>query len=362
MGVSISLDYSMVGQQGRARQEEKAMRGEVLKPRLGTAIAWVTAVGLLPGAASPVAPPVVITEWKVPWAQSRPRDPYVDPQGRVWFVGQAGNYLAYLEPTKGEFKRYEIDPGTHPHNLIVDPKGVVWYAGNANGTIGRLEPASGKITRYPMPDKAAGDPHTLVFDRNGDIWFTVQRGNFVGKLTAATGAIRLIRVPTANALPYGIAVDGKNHPWFVEFGSNKLGTVDPATFKLTEYTLPNGAARPRRIAITSDGRIWYGDYMRGMLGRFDPASGAFAEWPVPNGSSALPYAMAVDDRDRLWVVETGPQPNRLVGFDPASQKFFSETPIAESGGVTVRHMVYHAGTKALWFGTDANTIGRAQLP
>src|ERR1041385_7786772 len=59
--------------------------------------------------------------------------------------------------------------------------------------------------------------------------------------------------------------------------------------------------------------------------------------------SALPYAMAVDDRDRLWVVETGPQPNRLVGFDPASQKFFSQTPIAESGGVTVRHMVYHAG-------------------
>ena len=66
--------------------------------------------------------------------------------------------------------------------------------------------------------------------------------------------------------------------------------------------------------------------------------------------------------DRVWFVETGPQPNRLVGFDPKTEKFFGETPIAESGGLTVRHMVYHPGTKALWFGTDANTIGRALVP
>jgi virginiamycin B lyase len=83
---------------------------------------------------------------------------------------------------------------------------------------------------------------------------------------------------------------------------------------------------------------------------------------LPEGGSALPYAMTADDQNRVWVVETGPQPNRLVGFDPASQKFFSVTPIAESGGLTVRHMIYHAGTKAIWFGTDANTIGRARLP
>jgi virginiamycin B lyase len=323
---------------------------------------WIFSGVALAGVAAAVAPPVVITEWKVPWAQTRPRDPYLDPQGRVWFVGQAGNYLAYLEPSSGRFKRYEIDPATHPHNLIIDRKGVVWYAGNANGMIGRLDPASGKITRYPMPDKAAGDPHTLVFDRNGDIWFTVQRGNFVGKLTVATGAVRLIRVPTENALPYGIGVDRDNRPWFVEFGSNKLGTVDPLTFTLNEYILPNDRARPRRIAITSDGRVWYDDYVRGMLGRFDPPTGSFDEWALPGGGSSLPYAMTVDDRNRLWVVETGPQPNRLVGFDPGSQKFFSETPITESGGVTVRNMVYHAGSKAIWFGTDANTIGRAQLP
>ena len=98
------------------------------KRPLARGAVWAVAGVVLAGAA-PSSTPVVITEWKVPWAQTRPRDPYVDPQGRVWFVGQAGNYIAYLEPSSGQFKRYEVDPGTHPHDLIVDPKGLVWYPG-----------------------------------------------------------------------------------------------------------------------------------------------------------------------------------------------------------------------------------------
>src|SRR5262245_53196841 len=110
-----------------------------------------------------------VSEWKVPWPGTRPRDPAVAPDGRVWFVGQAGNYIAVLDPRSGEFKRFEIDPGTHPHNLIVAPDGGVWYAGNQNGLIGRLDPATGQIKRFPMPEKNLTDPHTQVFDSKGKI-------------------------------------------------------------------------------------------------------------------------------------------------------------------------------------------------
>ncbi len=306
--------------------------------------------------------PVEITEWKVPWERSRPRDPYVAPNGQVWFVGQAGNYIASLNPATGQFKRYEIEAGTHPHNLIVDARGMVWYAGNRNAHIGRLDPASGTVTKYPMPNPAARDPHTLVFDRNGDIWFTAQQSNFVGKLTTSSGSVRLLEVPTADARPYGIALDSKGRVWFNEFGVPKIATIDPSTFAIKEYPLPHERARGRRIAITSDDVIWYVDYVRGQLGRLDPSSGAITEVALPSGNGSLPYAMTVDDQDRLWLVETGPQPNRLVGYDPKTKAFFSETPIAESGGGTVRHMVFHRPTRTIWFGTDANTIGRAMVP
>ena len=305
--------------------------------------------------------PVEITEWPVPWPNSRPRDPFVDAQGRVWFVGQAGNYIAYLEPGPGTFKRFEITPGTHPHNLIVDDRGTVWYAGNRNARIGALDPASGRITEYPMPDSAARDPHTLIHDGRGHIWFTVQGGGYVGRLTTANGAIRLVKIPTPRARPYGIVLDARGRPWFNEFGTNKIGTIDPTTFELREYPLPDARAYSRRLAMTSDGAVWYGDYGRGLISRLDTATGRVEEIPAPSGARSLPYAFTVDDRDRLWFVETGVQPNRLVGFDTKRKSVFSETPIA-SGGGTVRHMVFHRPARELWFGTDAGTIGRARVP
>ncbi|MGH7700916.1 MAG: virginiamycin B lyase family protein [Gemmatimonadales bacterium] len=306
-------------------------------------------------------PPVDIKEWPVPWERTRPRDPYVAPDGRIWFVGQTGDYLAYLVPASGEFKRYELDRGTGPHNLIVDRQGMVWYAGNRAAHIGKLDPRDGTITKYPMPDPAARDPHTLVFDSQGDIWFTMQGANRVGKLTVATGAVRIIQVPTPRARPYGIEVDSNDRPWIVLVGTNKIATVDPATMQLREIELPRAGTRPRRVAITSDDNIWYVDYAEGYVGRYDPASGKVDEWRAPSAAQSRPYAMASDDRDRIWFVETGPEPNTLVGFDPKTAQFFSETAVP-SGAGTVRHMVFHAPSRAIWFGTDANSIGRALVP
>ena len=139
-----------------------------------SAILWSVALTAPAGlqAQPAVTPPasVPVEEWTVPWEKSRPRDPAVDPQGRIFFVGQVGNYLARLDPRTGEFEKFTIDAGTMPHNVIVDRKGFAWYSGNMNGMIGRLDPVTGAITRYPMPDAAAKDPHTLVFDLVGDIY------------------------------------------------------------------------------------------------------------------------------------------------------------------------------------------------
>jgi len=302
-----------------------------------------------------------IREWPVPWAQTFTRDPDVAPDGRVWICGMNGNYLAVMDTASGEFRRYDLPEPANPHNLIVDDRGAVWYSGNRGAHIGRLDPATGAVTQYPMPDPAARDPHTLAWDPAGDIWFTVQGGNFVGKLTVATGAVRLIAVPAPNARPYGIIVAPDGRPWIALFGTNKLATVDPATFALHEVELPRADARSRRLGLTTDGRVWYGDWAAGYLGVYDPEAGTFDEWRMPAGERSRPYALAIDARDRIWMVETGVQPNRLVGFDPARREFFAATDIP-SGAGTVRHMVFAARQNAIWFGTDANTLGRARLP
>ncbi|MEO8576984.1 MAG: lyase [Gemmatimonadales bacterium] len=311
---------------------------------------------------SSIVAPVQITEWIVPWEKTRPRDPFVDGSGKVWFVGQAGNYVAWLNPSNGEFKRFEIGDNTHPHNLIVAKSGAIWYSGNTNGRLLKMDPATGKTTTYMMPDAAVKDPHTIVEDRKGNLWFTAQFTNYVGHVDTKAGQVHLIPSPTRGSRPYGIVMDRQDRPWFVEFGSNKVAMIDASSMKIVEYTLPNERTRPRRIATTSDGAIWYGDYTRGMLGRFDPNTKAIREWPLPSAAMSLPYAMTSDDKDRLWLVETGVQPNRLVGFDPKTESWFSITTVSKSGGLTIRHMIFHKPTRTIWFGTDANTIGRAAVP
>jgi virginiamycin B lyase len=302
---------------------------------------------------------VALQEWPVPWPDTRPRDPYVDPQGRVWFVGQEGNYIAYLLPKSGEFKRFTIEDGTNPHNLIVDPQGIVWYTGNRNGRIGRLDPANGAIKTFMIPEPDARDPHTLILDKAGNFWFTVQGGGYVGRLQPKSGKIDLIKA-TPRSRPYGIALDSKGRPWVNLFGTDKIAMIDPATLKLQEIALPRASARGRRIAITRDDAVWYVDYADGQLGRYDPASGKFQEWELPGGKASRPYAMTVDDQDRIWLVETGSQPNMFIGFDTKTKSFFSKSSI-DSGGGAVRHMYFHAPTREIWFGTDAGTIGRAKL-
>lgn len=305
--------------------------------------------------------PVPANEWEVPWgAEGRPRDPYVAPDGSVFFAGQAGNYIARLDPRTGTFTRFEIDSGTYPHNLIIDPQGQVWYAGNRTGMIGKLDPATRTITRYPMPDPSVRDPHTLIFDAQGNIWFTAQLSNAVGHLNTKTGKIRLVRTGDGTR-PYGIVIDSKGMVWFDLFGTNQIGTIDPATMQLKVFTLPNERARPRRIALTSDGVIWYGDYSRGYLGRLDPKTGRVEEFAMPGGAASLPYGMASDDKDHIWVTENGTNGSRLVGFDPTTKRFFSVTAVGRAENNTIRHMYFDEKSGLLWFGTDQGTVGRAEV-
>ena len=309
-----------------------------------------------------------IAEWDVPWERSGPRDPYVAPDGKVWFVGQRSHYVAWLDRETGEFRQFPLEDGTGPHNLVVAEDGTVFYAGNRDRHIGSVNPESGEVVRFEMPDEAARDPHTLVFGDEGEIWFTVQQGNFVGRFLPETGEVTLVKTPdvvvrgrNASSRPYGIKMDSRGHPWIVLFNTNKIATVDPESMRLKTFDLPDEGSRPRRLVIDAEDRIWYVDYALGRLGRLDPVTGDVQEWDNPSGPQGRPYGMAIDDSDRIWFVESGMQPNRFVGFDSDTEEFFSVTEIG-SGGGSVRNMFYEEATNSIWFGTDANTVGQAKLP
>lgn len=304
---------------------------------------------------------LTINEWRVPW-DGRPRDPYVAPNGTIYFVGQQTHYVGHFNPETEEFSRFDLEDGAGPHTVVVDENGTPWYTGNLANHIGKVNPETGEITKYMMPDDmSARDPHTLAFNEDGNLWFSSQGANSVGFFNTDTGEAQVIPVPTQRARPYGVVMaKDMEQPWFALFGTNKLATVDPETMDLTEIELPSEDTRPRRLAITSDGRVWYGDYARGYVGMYDPSDESHQEWVMPQGRNARPYAVTVDDKDRFWLVTSGTSPNEFVGFDTKSEEFIISKEI-ESGGGTVRHMVFHKPTNSIWFGTDTNYLGQAKI-
>lgn len=339
-----------------------------MRPTHALPLALLLAPGALAAQAKQSAPAaaarIAAREWQVPFgADTRPRDPYADAEGRVWFVGQVGNYVASLDSRTGAFKRYDITPGTHPHDLVVE-KGMVWFTGNRNGRIVRLDPSTGKLTTFMIPDSSVRDPHTMIFDpKTGVAWFSAQDAGAVGRFDPATGAFRLWKTG-AGTRPYGIVVDSKGQPWFDLFGTNRIGTIDLRTMALRTYELPDAKAHPRRIAITSRDQLYWGDYTRGYLGHLDPATGRMEEWRLPAGPASLPYGMTSDDRDMIWVAQAGRDgaPATLVSFDPATSRFVEEVPVGEPGPNTIRHMTFDRARRQIWFGTDQGTIGRIPVP
>lgn len=307
--------------------------------------------------AATALPAAEIREWTVPWPDTRPRDPSVGRDGRIWFVGQTGNYLAVFDPAKASFQRFDLPEGTAPHTVVVAPDGSPWVAGNGNGTLLRYD-AAGKLLethRVPTDAVARPDPHTLAMDGRGGFWFTMQQGNAIGHFAFAGGEIRIAAVPTAQARPYGIVATPDGGAWAVLFGVGKLARVDRADMRLREIDLPRTLARPRRLSLDDDGRVWYVDFAQGYLGAHAPADGSTREWKAPSTMSG-PYAMARVAPGRHCFFETMPQPNLLQCFDAGGERFDAPLPVP-GGGRAVRHAEFDPTRNQLWFGTDANTLG-----
>ncbi len=304
---------------------------------------------------------VSIEEWDVPFDETRSRDPYVAPDGTVYFAGQRLHYIGYFNPETEEFGYFDLEDGAGPHTVVVADDGIVWYAGNRARHIGKIDPASGEITKYMMDDDYARDPHTFAFNNDGNIWFTAQGGNGVGLFDIESGEAHVIPVPTDNARPYGIRMtpDGER-PWIALLGTNKLATVDPATLELTEIELPREETRVRRLDVTTDGMVWYGDFNSNHIGRYNPENGEVDEWEVPYNEGARLYAVLKDHKDRIWLSDSAQTPVRFYGFDTRAEEFVAEVEIPSAEG-SIRHVDFDERTNSLWFGTDTGYIGRMVL-
>ena len=288
---------------------------------------------------------VTIKEWVVPTADSHPHDPLAAADGSIWWTGQLANLLGRLDPKTGAMKEYPLRvPGSGPHGLVEDSGGQHLVHRQCQGPHRQARSENREVTEYPMPDPAVRDPHTPIFDQKGTLWFTAQGANMIGRLDAGNGRAQAEQDADGGIAPYGIVINSKGMPFIVEFGANRMASRRSRTrwpFGSTCCRIPRPvrAGWRSRATMSSGTRTTRAAISAGSILKTKEVK----EWPSPGG----PQVAALRDdggQGHHLVQRIGGKPNRLVRFDPKTEKF-QTWPIPSGGGV-VRNMM--ATRTATW--------------
>jgi virginiamycin B lyase len=129
------------------------------------------------------------------------------------------------------------------------------------------------------------------------VWGTLQVANKLVRIDP-DGTYTELDVPTRNATPTDIAVDGSGGVWFTELRANRIGHF--ANGRYDEFVVPAAAAGLTSLAVAPDGSVWFTELRHQKLGRL--RNGSFAEWPLPR-RDARPFGLGIDRRGDVWYTD-----------------------------------------------------------
>ena len=313
------------------------------------ALAAAAAPGLAPAQPGPR-----LQSWKL--ATQRPtgiHDVAPASDGGVWFTAQASGHLGWFEPSSGRTELVALGTGSAPHGVIQGPDHAAWVTDGGQNAIARVSWPQRAVTLFRLPE---GTPYanlnTCAFDGDGDLWFTGQSG-FVGRVETKTGTVTVKESPRGTG-PYGICTTPAGEVWWCSLAGSFIARIDRKTGDSQVVEPPTPRQGARRVWSDSQGRIWVSEWLSGNVSMHDPAKSTWRTWKVP-GDNAKPYAVYVDERDKVWLSDFGS--NAIFSFDASSEKF---TRIALTNeGAAVRQILGRAGE--VWLpesGTEHITVIR----
>lgn len=298
----------------------------------------------------------IFIEYDVPTSEGmRPRayhDPYVAPDGEVWFNDRANRSLVHIDPAARNASKMIVEeyqapwPETKMHGITIDTAGRVYYADIAGGYLGELDPDTGKFKRYETTDDPDESMVQIVVDSKDNVWGGLVSGNKLIKLDAETRKISMWDFPTPDTNSYGLIASHDDRIWTAGISQHRLVRFDPATERFTEFLTPTQPSSPRRLGEDAEGNIWWAEYTGGHLGKLNPDTGEMQEYRYP-----LTYSRGYDCwpiGDYIWSTEATYQ--ALVRFDPRNGQFvYYPLPLSEPSGNPGVPKVEVGKNGAIWF-------------
>lgn len=237
--------------------------------------------------------------------------------GGVWFTAQSNGHLGWFDPRTGRTELVALGAGSAPHGVIPGPDKAAWVTDGGLDAIVRVGWPDREIRAFPLPKGTRhANLNTATFDADGDLWFTGQSG-VVGKLAVKSGVVTIKDAPRGPG-PYGICTTPGGDVWWCSLAGSFIAHIDRRTGDSTVVEPPTKNQGARRVWSDSSGHLWVSEWLSGNLSMHDPAAKRWRSWKLPGGNPR-PYAVYVDERDKVWVSDFGA--NAVFRFDPGNEKF-----------------------------------------
>jgi virginiamycin B lyase len=193
-------------------------------------------------------------------------------------------------------------------------------------------------------------PFWIALGSDGNLWVTEYAGDQIARVTPA-GAVTEFPIPSQQSAPAGIVAGSDGNLWFIEQNGNNVGRMT-TTGAVTEYPIPSGNSGPTLIAAGPDGALWFVEQLGNKIGRIT-TSGNFAEFPIPTGG-AFPQDIVAGSDGALWFTEFDAN---KIGRISASNGAITEFPIAGPNSCPIGITAGPDGN--LWFNEPCiNAVGR----
>ncbi|HVL24553.1 MAG TPA: hypothetical protein VM450_10755 [Thermomicrobiales bacterium] len=224
-------------------------------------------------------------------AGSAPHGVIVGPDGAAWVTDGGLNAILKVDSETFAVTQYPV-PGANANlnTAAIDPNGVVWFTGQA-GVVGRVDPA-----RHQPGDPAeiidaprGPGPYGITVTPAGDVYFASLAGSYLGRIESDGERFRVVELdpPTPGQGTRRAWSDSHGVIWTSEWNAGQVGRYDPATDAWQEWRLPGEA--PQAYAVYVDDRdvVWLTDFGSNAIVRFDPETETFASFPLPDPGSAV---------------------------------------------------------------------------
>ena len=179
-----------------------------------------------------------------------------DKQGTLWFTGQGG-VIGRFEPKSEKMQVWDAPRGNGPYGIALTPQGTVWYVSLAGNYLAEIDRTTGapRIVEPPTPQQGA---RRVWSDSQGRLWISEWNSGNVSMHDPKDGSWKKWKLPGERPRCYSVYVDDRDAVWLTDFAANAIVRFDPKTETFLSFPSDKSGANVRQMA-GRPGEAWGGE-------------------------------------------------------------------------------------------------------